>query len=118
MGILPEHCEYGWCSHRPKGASDSLGLELQMAVTHHAGAGNQPQALWKAVSVLTTVPSFQLQRTALYLDWLYEYVFILGKNSLHCQNKARLTQVSILSCLLISLLYAMIKVKEAGAYSS
>lgn len=70
MGILPaflsEHCERAWCAERPKGASDSRS-GVTDGCEPSVGAGTQPQVLWKAVSALTTVPSLQLQRTALHL---------------------------------------------------
>lgn len=39
-----------WCQWRPEEGVGPLEMELQVAVSHHVGAGNRPQALSKECS--------------------------------------------------------------------
>jgi hypothetical protein len=54
-----------------KRMSYPLGLELQMAVSHHVGSGNWTQVLKEQSLLLTTEPSL------LYLRLFLRFIFII-----------------------------------------
>jgi hypothetical protein len=47
------HHVHAWCPQWQKRVLDALELELQMAMGHHVGAGNLPQAIFPAPNIFS-----------------------------------------------------------------
>lgn len=78
---LPVHCVHAG-AWSPRRAASYAWIWRYRWLRATSWAQETTRVLWKAGSALATGPPLQLWRWALYLDlhnWLYEYVFTLGK---------------------------------------
>lgn len=50
-----------WCPRKLEKVSDPMGLELQTVWSHHVGAENQVQVVYKSSQLLAAERSLQLQ---------------------------------------------------------
>lgn len=69
---MSEHYVHAWWPQRTEGASEPLGLELQMIESCHVGAGTETRELCNSTSTLPLTSESYLQPN------FYIYLFIWG----------------------------------------